>query len=166
MAWIPGSGRSTGGGHSKPLQYSCLENPMDRGVWQAVVHRSAKSRHDWSDLAHGSESKISTIKVSLGLSIALSFWELLKERSVPTSLLGFQMVSSCSHGTFISFYPNHFFITVLSYFLDHSSGIIFFPSWNIYFKYFYRGKLFVDNTNCCLLDIALFYSLLIYSFAM
>ena len=109
MGWIPGSGRSTGGGHSKPLQYSCLENPMDRGVWQAVVHRAAKSRHDWSDLAHGFESKISTIKVSLGLLIALSFWELLKERSVLTSLLGFQMVSSCSHDTFISFYPNHFF---------------------------------------------------------
>ena len=30
---IPGSGRSPGGGHGNPLQYSCLENPMDRGVW-------------------------------------------------------------------------------------------------------------------------------------
>ena len=145
MGWIPGSGRSTGGGHRKPLQYSCLENPMNR-VWQAVVHRAAKSWHDWSDLAHGLESKISKIKMSLGLSIALSFWELLKEKSVLTSLLGFQMVSSCSHGTCISFYPNHFFITILSYILDHSSGIIFFPSRNIYFKYFYRGRLFVDNT--------------------
>ena len=35
---IPGSGRSSGGGHSNPLQYSCLENPMDRGAWQAAVH--------------------------------------------------------------------------------------------------------------------------------
>ena len=34
---IPGSGRSPGGGHSNPLQYSCLENPMDRGGWQAIV---------------------------------------------------------------------------------------------------------------------------------
>ena len=42
---IPGSGRSPGGGHSNPLQYSCLENPMDRGAWQATVHRVAKS---WS----------------------------------------------------------------------------------------------------------------------
>ena len=132
MGWIPGSRRSTGGGHSKPLQYSCLENPMNRGVWQAIVHRAAKSWHDWSDLAHGFESKISKIKVSLGLSIALPFWELLKERSVLTSLLGFQMVSSCSHGTFISFYPNHLFITILSYILDHSSEIIIFPSWNIF----------------------------------
>ena len=34
---IPGSGRSPGGGHGNPLQYSCLENPMDRGAWQATV---------------------------------------------------------------------------------------------------------------------------------
>ena len=34
---IPGLGRSLGGGHSNPLQYSCLENPMDRGAWQATV---------------------------------------------------------------------------------------------------------------------------------
>ena len=35
---IPGSGRSRGGGHDNPLQYSCLENPMDRGAWRATVH--------------------------------------------------------------------------------------------------------------------------------
>ena len=35
---IPGSGRSRGGGHGNPLQYSCLENPMDRGAWRATVH--------------------------------------------------------------------------------------------------------------------------------
>ena len=40
----PGLGRSSGGGHSNPLQYSCLENPMDRGAWWATVHRVAKSR--------------------------------------------------------------------------------------------------------------------------
>ena len=34
---IPGSERSPGGGHGKPLQYSCLENPMDRGAWWATV---------------------------------------------------------------------------------------------------------------------------------
>ena len=48
---IPGLGRSPGWGHGNPLQHSCLENPMDRGAWQATVHRVAK-RHDWSDLAH------------------------------------------------------------------------------------------------------------------
>ena len=40
---IPGSGRSTGGGHGNPLQCSCLENPMDRGAWQATVHGVEKS---------------------------------------------------------------------------------------------------------------------------
>ena len=41
---IPGSGRSPGEGHCNPLQYSCLENPIDRGAWWAIVHRSAKSQ--------------------------------------------------------------------------------------------------------------------------
>ena len=41
---IPGLGRSPGGGHGDPLQYSCLENPMDRGVWWAIVYRVAKSQ--------------------------------------------------------------------------------------------------------------------------
>ena len=40
---IPGSGKSPVGGHSIPLQYSCLENPMDREAWQATVHDVAES---------------------------------------------------------------------------------------------------------------------------
>ena len=40
---IPGSGRSSGDGNGNPLQYSCLENPMDRGAWQATVHGVTKS---------------------------------------------------------------------------------------------------------------------------
>ena len=40
---IPGWGRTPGGGHGNPLQYSCLENPMDREAWWATVHRVAKS---------------------------------------------------------------------------------------------------------------------------
>ena len=41
---IPGSGRSPGEGHVNPLQYSCLQNPMDRGVWWAAVHGVTKSQ--------------------------------------------------------------------------------------------------------------------------
>ena len=41
---IPGSGRSPGGGNGNPLQYSFLENPMDRGAWWATVHKIAKSQ--------------------------------------------------------------------------------------------------------------------------
>ena len=44
---IPGLGRSPGEGHCNPLQYSCLENPMDRGAWQAAVYRVTKS---WAKL--------------------------------------------------------------------------------------------------------------------
>ena len=51
---IPGSGRSPGGGHGNPLQYSCLENPVDRGAWWALP------RHDRSNLAHVKKKKIST----------------------------------------------------------------------------------------------------------
>ena len=41
---IPGLGTSSGGGQGNPLHYSCPENPMDRGAWQATVHRVTKSR--------------------------------------------------------------------------------------------------------------------------
>ena len=45
--WEDQSGRSPGRGHGNPLQYSCLENPMDRGAWWATVHRVTKS---WTSL--------------------------------------------------------------------------------------------------------------------
>ena len=43
---IPRSGRSPGGGNGNPLQYSCLENPLDRGTWWATVHGVARVGHD------------------------------------------------------------------------------------------------------------------------
>ena len=44
MSLTPGLGRSPPGGHGHPLQYSCLENPMDRGAWWAIVYGMAKSQ--------------------------------------------------------------------------------------------------------------------------
>ena len=44
LGLIPGLGRPPGEGNGSPLQYSCLENPMDVGTWQAIVHKAAKSR--------------------------------------------------------------------------------------------------------------------------
>ena len=44
VGWIPGLGRSPGGGNGNVSQYSCLEKPMDRGAWWAIVHRVAKSQ--------------------------------------------------------------------------------------------------------------------------
>ena len=49
MGLIPGSGRSPGGGNGNPFEYSCLENPMDRGIWWATVHGVAKS---WTGLSN------------------------------------------------------------------------------------------------------------------
>ena len=49
---IPGLGRSPGEGNGNPLQYSCLENPMDRGVWLTTVHRVARVRHDRTTSLH------------------------------------------------------------------------------------------------------------------
>ena len=49
MGWIPGLGRSPGGGHGNPLQYSCLKNPVDRGAWQATVDGVTKSQTQLSD---------------------------------------------------------------------------------------------------------------------
>ena len=45
---IPGSGRSSGEGNGNPLQHSCLENPMDRGAWWAILHGVSKS---WTQLS-------------------------------------------------------------------------------------------------------------------
>ena len=50
MGWTPGLGRSPGGGHGNPLQYSCLQNPKDRGAWRATVMRSQRVGHGWCDL--------------------------------------------------------------------------------------------------------------------
>ena len=49
MGSIPGSGRSLGEGNGNPFQYSCLENPMDRGAWWVTVHGVTKSRTRLSD---------------------------------------------------------------------------------------------------------------------
>ena len=68
---IAGSGRSPGGGPGSPVQCSCLESPMDRGAWRAVVHRVTKSHTRLKPLAHTrtrgafqshTEHKISTMK--------------------------------------------------------------------------------------------------------
>ena len=50
MGWISGLGRFPGEGNGNPLQYSCLENHMDRGAWWATVHEVSKS---WTQLSAG-----------------------------------------------------------------------------------------------------------------
>ena len=65
---IPGSGRSPGEGNSNPLQYSCLENPMDRGAWQATLHGVAKSQAQLRDF-------------TFFLSLLLSFFHWIIEKA-------------------------------------------------------------------------------------
>ena len=59
---IPGLGRSPGEGNGNPLQYSCLENPMERGVWWATVHGVAKSRTRLSDFTFTTLLKMAYIQ--------------------------------------------------------------------------------------------------------
>jgi len=56
LGLIPGLGRSPGEGNGTPLQYSCLENPMDGGAWWATVHGVAKSRTQMSGFTHFTHS--------------------------------------------------------------------------------------------------------------
>ena len=70
---IPGSGRSPGEGNGNPLQYSCLENPMDGGAWWATVHRVAKSRTRLSDFS------------SLAIRWAPAVWWDMRENRVDIS---------------------------------------------------------------------------------
>ena len=55
---IPGSGRSPGEGNGNPLQYSCLENPMDGGAWGAIVHGVAESQTGLSDFTWAENGRV------------------------------------------------------------------------------------------------------------
>ena len=71
---IPGLGRSPGGRHGNPLQYSCLENSMDRGAWRATVHRVAQSQIQLMGLSSSSSSSGSS-NILLYLFMLYSFNE-------------------------------------------------------------------------------------------
>ena len=67
MSSIPGSGRSSGGGHGNPLQYSFLENSMDRGAWWATAHGFAKSWTEAISTAqHSTHIRNQVSKMTLG----------------------------------------------------------------------------------------------------
>ena len=78
LGLIPGLGRSPGEGNGNPLQYSCLENPMDRGAWQATVHGVAKSQtwlsnfisfHFWAYKVHLRITTYNLIDTEEGLKV-------------------------------------------------------------------------------------------------
>ena len=68
---IPGWGRSLGGGHGNPLQYSCLENPMDRETWPATVHRVEKSRIGLKQLSKQTHKLNTLILIAIPLVLTL-----------------------------------------------------------------------------------------------
>ena len=70
MGSVPvGSGRSPGGGHGNPLQYSCLENPIDRGAWWATVHGVEKSRTQLCKQTTSCDAKIPVLVIVLFITI-------------------------------------------------------------------------------------------------
>ena len=72
--YIPGLGRSPGERNGNPLQYSCLENPMDRGAWQATVYGVAKSQTQISNWAWAPVQVYQSIELSIHQSIHLSIY--------------------------------------------------------------------------------------------
>ena len=94
MSWIPG-GRgqwaSSGGGHGNPVQYSCLEKPMDRGTWWATVHRVTRS---WTWLKWlSTHAQTSIIAPATWLETFTSIWLLSSDTSTPPT----PMWHSCPH---------------------------------------------------------------------
>ena len=79
LGLIPGLGRSPGGGHGNPLQYSCLENPMDRGAWQATDHEVPKSQ---TQLTKHTTEWLSTAQEYLCKGHLSKFWPWLGLPSV------------------------------------------------------------------------------------
>ena len=77
---IPGLERSSGGGHENPLQYSCLENRMDRGVWWVTVHRVTKSQTHWSDLTCRHSNEKYFVLVLMSLTYLSLIWPVISQR--------------------------------------------------------------------------------------
>ena len=82
MSLIPGLGRSPGGGHANPLQHSCLENPMDRGVWKATVLGVTKSGHRMK------HTQCPSTIHGMSITLQLAHWEHTSVAETNTSFLG------------------------------------------------------------------------------
>ena len=70
---IPGSERFPGRGHGNPLQYSCLGNPMDRGVWQATVHGVAESKTGMKQFSVQATTITRLVLIDLCLQIDVAY---------------------------------------------------------------------------------------------
>ena len=94
---IPGLGRSPGGGHGNPLQYSCWDNPLDRGAWWAIVHRIAKSQAPLTRIQHlgrrGHRARDGLVHSSL-----IGWGHRARDQLVHSSLIGWWQGCRCCHG--------------------------------------------------------------------
>ena len=88
---IPGLGRSPEGGNGNPLQYSCLENPMDRGAWRTTVHGVAKSQTQLNDWA------LEYLLWLYLMAAPTSMWEELLYQVLCYQAQGMQLGSRQSH---------------------------------------------------------------------
>ena len=73
MGLIPRLGRSRRRGHGNPLQHSCLENPMDRGGWQATVHRVSVSELDMTEVTEHVPMKV-LLSFHCALLVSATIW--------------------------------------------------------------------------------------------
>ena len=149
---IPGLGRSPGGGHGNPLQYSCLENPMDRRSWWATVHGVTKS---WTRLKwHGTQHACALGRKEFCLWSSTAAWTPARIYPLPTCLVNFKLDSTHNHVNQLLknpfspplLCPFPFPSLPLSHFLSLSSLSVLFL-WRI-----------PTNTNCVRTQCAVFLS--------
>ena len=113
LGLIPRSRRFPGGGHGNPLQYSCQENPMDRGDWWATVHGVTKNRTQlkWLSLAHHSLESLCRILYTQNLFILkqgiCTFWP--PSLILPTSTPSLWQIAISSLCLWVGFYFLCFF---------------------------------------------------------
>ena len=99
---MAGSGRAPGGGHSNPAQYSCLENPVDRGAWRATVHGVAQSHTRLERLSMHARCKAYRSRKTLNIRnniFSFLFFKLRKHDNTFTEDLGNTDEGACGPTT-------------------------------------------------------------------
>ena len=112
MSSISGSGRSPGAGNGYLLQYTCLDNPMDRGAWQATVHVITNSQTHLSTCTHTHTHRVSRSSEVLLLSSASSYID-ADNIHISWFLVGFSPLA-CTSGVERNIFP-HSFVIILFY---------------------------------------------------
>ena len=88
LGLIPGSGRAPGEGDSNPLQYSCLENPTDRGAWRATVHGVARVGHDLGTKSPPPTARLGKNSCLLQLLISSHLFYQFNKCTQPCQMMG------------------------------------------------------------------------------